>query len=60
MDLELLLRRRPEWRAIAEGILFRAGSITANADAAEAESEEGAAQPDDPGGSLGIGSLRGS
>jgi hypothetical protein len=60
MDLELLLRRRPEWRAIAEGILFRAGSITANADAAEAESEDGAAQPDDPGGSLRIGSLRGS
>ena len=35
MDLEFLLRRRPEWRAIAEGVLFRDGEITRNADAAE-------------------------
>ena len=42
MDLEFLFRRRPEWRAIAQGILFRDGDITDNADAAEDAAEPGA------------------
>ena len=28
MDFEFLLRKRPEWRAIAQGVLFRSGDIT--------------------------------
>jgi hypothetical protein len=43
MDLEFLLRKRPEWRAIAKGILFQAGSITDNADEAEDAAEPGEA-----------------
>jgi hypothetical protein len=35
MDLEFLFRRRPEWRTIAQGILFKDGAIPRNADAAE-------------------------
>jgi hypothetical protein len=58
MDLELLLRRRPEWRAIAQGVLFRAGDITANADAAE-EGAGDSGTATEASGSLGIGSLRG-
>jgi hypothetical protein len=58
MDLELLLRRRPEWRAIAQGVLFHAGDITANADAAEEGASE-AGTTTETSGSLGIGSLRG-
>ena len=64
MDLEFLLRRRPEWRAIARGIVFREGDITENGEAAEAGADdddgggEAPAAPD-PGGSLSIGSLRG-
>ena len=62
MDLEFLFRRRPEWAAIAKGILFQDGSITENAEGAEEN-----AGIDDPGpdtgprllvGSLGIGGLR--
>jgi hypothetical protein len=62
MDLEFLFRKRPEWQAIAKGILFQDGSIQDNAGA----SEEVVAI-DDPGpdggprlalGSLGIGGLR--
>jgi hypothetical protein len=66
MDLEFLLRRRPEWREIARGILFSEGAITENAEASES-----AAEPDDTrpnpatgslargsDGSLGIGTLR--
>ena len=62
MDLEFLFRKRPEWQAIAKGILFQDGSIQENAGA----SEEVVAI-DDPGpdsgprfalGSLGIGGLR--
>jgi uncharacterized protein len=62
MDLEYLLRRLPEWRAIAEGVLFREGEITSNADAAEEASEGTSTSASDggEGGSLGIGSLRGS
>ena len=54
MDFEFLLRKRPEWRAIAEGVLFRDGSITDNADAAEEGGDDGGAAD----GSLGIGDLR--
>jgi uncharacterized protein len=61
MDLEFLLRRRPEWRAIARGIVFQEGDITENGEAAEAGGGDDAAEPagTDPGGSLGIGGLRG-
>jgi uncharacterized protein len=60
MDFEFLLRKRPEWRAIAQGVLFRPGDITENADAAEEGPEpgggdEGGSASD---GSLGIGDLR--
>jgi uncharacterized protein len=62
MDLEFLFRQRPEWGAIAKGILFQDGPITDNAESAESRAEI-----DDPGpdsgpalelGSLGIGGLR--
>ncbi len=62
MDLEFLFRKRPEWAAIAKGILFQDGDITENAEGAEEN-----AGIDDPGpdsgprlmlGSLGIGGLR--
>jgi hypothetical protein len=63
MDLEFLLRRTPEWREIAQGILFKAGDIVEHGEEAEAEALDG----DGPGaegayedGSLGIGSLRGT
>jgi hypothetical protein len=63
MDLEFLLRQKPEWGSIARGILFQEGDIVAHGEAAEA-----AADDDDPtvdpaggaGGSLGIGSLKGA
>lgn len=66
MDLEFLLRRTPEWRQIAQGILFRDGDITENGEAAEEGAPEVAErQPPGsgviaggPGGSLGIGGLR--
>jgi len=62
MDLEFLLRQKPEWREIAQGILFQSGDIVEHGEAAEA-----AADDDDPtvdpapsaGVSLGIGSLKG-
>jgi len=44
MDLEFLLRQKPEWREIARGILFQEGDIVAAGEA----SEEGAAIADDP------------
>ncbi len=61
MDLELLLRRTPEWRKIAQGVLFQPGDVVEHGEEAEAEvleggsGSEGAAED----GSLGIGSLRG-
>jgi hypothetical protein len=59
MDLEFLLRRTPEWREIARGILFQEGDIVEHGEEAEAEASGGS-----PGiaadGSLGIGSLRGA
>jgi uncharacterized protein len=62
MDLEFLLRQKPEWRQIAQGILFQDGDIVEHGEAAEP-----AADDDDPtvdpapsaGVSLGIGSLKG-
>jgi hypothetical protein len=60
MDLEFLLRRTPEWREIAQGILFQAGDIVDRGEAAEEEAMEGgAADTGTLDGSLGLGSLRG-
>ena len=63
MDLEFLLRRTPDWRDIAQGILFQSGDIVERGEAAEEEALEGAdeeaPEPDFSAGSLGIGSLRG-
>jgi hypothetical protein len=63
MDLEFLLRRTPDWREIAQGILFQSGDIVERGEAAEEEAFEGAddeaPEPDFSSGSLGIGSLRG-
>ena len=62
MDLELLLRRTPPWREIAEGILFHAGDVVERAEQAEAAVlDEGGAGAGGAfeAGSLGIGSLRG-
>src|SRR3954454_22427550 len=62
MDLEFLLRQKPEWREIARGILFQDGDIVAHGEAAEeaADDDDPTVDPR-PGGSdsLGIGSLRG-
>ena len=65
MDLEFLLRRSPAWRAIAAGVLFRAGDIVehgeaAEADALEGEDDTGDESADAGSGSLGIGSLKGT
>ena len=35
MDLEFLLRRKPVWREIAQGILFKEGSIVERGEQAE-------------------------
>jgi hypothetical protein len=65
MDLEFLLRRKPKWRAIAEGVLFKDGDIVEHGEAAEAAAggEETDADDDERpltlSGSLGIGSLHG-
>jgi hypothetical protein len=63
MDLEYLLRRTPLWREIAQGILFQPGNIVEHGEESEAEAVEGAGSADAPppdGGSLGIGSLKGT
>ncbi len=62
MDLELLFRRTPEWRKIAEGVLFQPGDVVEHAEEAEAEVLEGDGGGSEGAfedGSLGIGSLRG-
>lgn len=62
MDLEFLLRQTPEWREIAEGILFREGDIVEHGEAAEeaADDDDATPEPASSGsGSLGIGSLKG-
>jgi len=61
MDLEFLLRRKPKWREIASGVLFRDGDIVEHGETAEAaagDDDEGTTGAP-AGGSLGIGSLRG-
>ena len=35
MDLEFLLRQKPRWREIAQGILFREGDIVERGETAE-------------------------
>ena len=39
MDLEFLLRQKPQWREILKGILFKSGDIVKHGDAAEEASE---------------------
>ncbi len=59
MDLEFLLRRKPEWRDIARGILFREGDIVEHGEAAEeAAGDDASPAPGEGAGSLGIGSLK--
>jgi uncharacterized protein len=63
MDLEFLLRRKPRWREVAQGILFQPGDIVEHGEEAEAETFEGGAPgatDSDADGSLGIGSLKGA
>ena len=40
MDLEFLLRKKPEWQKVLKGILFKKGDIVKHADDAEGASEE--------------------
>jgi len=40
MDLEFLLRRKPIWREIVKGTLFKKGSITEAADEAEEDAPD--------------------
>jgi len=37
MDLEWLFRAKPEWKEIAQGVLFKEGDIVEHGEAAEAE-----------------------
>jgi uncharacterized protein len=71
MDLEFLLRRKPRWREIAQGVLFKEGNIVEHGESAEAEADPEAGaeghSPHGPGaglesasGSLNIGSMKGS
>ena len=68
MALEYLLRRKPRWREIAQGILFQDGDIVEHGEESEAEAEpEAGASAHSPHpaggrespGSLGIGGLKG-
>ena len=62
MDLEFLLRQKPEWRQIARGILFQDGDIVAHGEEAEEAADDDDPTVDVPlsgSASLGIGSLRG-
>ncbi|GAB3569014.1 ferritin family protein [Spelaeicoccus albus] len=63
MDLEFLLRRKPQWRQIAQGILFTSGDIAGHGEAAEAAAN-GEDSEQETGGaadvSLGIGGLKGA
>lgn len=64
MDLEFLLRRKPKWREIAQGVLFRDGDIVEHGEAAEAaagdsdSTEDSSSQAPVLAGTLGIGSLK--
>jgi hypothetical protein len=59
MDLEFLLRRTPEWREIAQGVLFQPGDIVEHGEEAEEGAVHGEGGDGEGGGSLNIGSLRG-
>jgi hypothetical protein len=37
MDLEFLLRQKPQWREILQGVLFQQGNIVEHGDEAESE-----------------------
>jgi uncharacterized protein len=39
MDLEWLLRAKPEWREIAQGVLFQKGDIVKHGEKAEEEAD---------------------
>jgi hypothetical protein len=39
MDLEWLLRAKPEWKEIAQGVLFRDGDIVEHGEKAEEEAD---------------------
>jgi uncharacterized protein len=63
MDLEFLLRQTPDWREIAEGVLFQPGDIVEHGEKAEAETiEDGESgstgSQQERSGSLDIGSLK--
>src|ERR671936_293512 len=62
MGLEYLLRRKPLWREIAAGILFREGDIVARGEEAEEEAGEESVERAavESAASLGIGGLRGA
>jgi hypothetical protein len=70
MDFEFLLRRKPKWREIAQGVLFQEGDIVEHGEAAEAAAGDGGESGGNAGGepsgsvpasgSLGIGSLLGT
>ena len=40
MDLEFLLRQKPKWRAILQGILFQSGDIVKLGEAAEKANDD--------------------
>jgi uncharacterized protein len=58
MDLEYLLRKKPLWREIAQGILFQEGEIVARGEEAEEEAADDVAGAADEAPSLGIGGLK--
>ena len=63
MDLEFLIRRKPKWKEIAQGVLFQGGDIVEHGEAAEAAAGDSASTgdaPSEPGaaGGLGIGGLK--
>lgn len=41
MDLEFLLRRKPQWREILQGILFKQGDIVEHGEEAEEDADQG-------------------
>ena len=58
MDFEFLLRKRPEWRAIAEGVLFRSGRHHGERRRGRGGRRGGRDGGGSSDGSLGIGDLR--
>ena len=39
MDLEFLIRRKPTWKKVLQGVLFQSGDIVKNAEKAEKSAE---------------------